>query len=201
VSDSLSEMEFSITVPGGWYQLPAPDDAVDEHWAETVAGLGVDDEVGQRLLFGLRNVTAVARAKAGSQRAGWALIAEPTRGRVDALMTLNVMPQRNGDFDRYLEFATAEQEPDAPIEVINRTVSRAELAAGPAVVVHDFTLVRNEGGVAEPALERATIGVFPVDGALAFELAIVTQDLAVFEDVAALATEIAAEMIFEETSA
>jgi hypothetical protein len=37
-------MEFSITVPGGWYQLPAPDDAVDEHWAETVAGLGVDDE-------------------------------------------------------------------------------------------------------------------------------------------------------------
>jgi hypothetical protein len=193
-------MDFTITIPGGWYQLPAPDEPVDEHWAVTVAGLGVDDEVGERLLFGLRNVTAVARAKVGSQRAGWALIAEPTTGRVDALMTLNLLPRSEGDFDRYLEFATAEQDADAPIEVINRTVTRAELAAGPAIVVHDFTLVRNQGGVAEPALERATVGVFPTNGAVALELAIITQDLAVFEDVAALATEIAAEMKFEEST-
>ena len=193
-------MQFSLTIPGGWYELPAPDAPVDEHWTNVVADLEVDDDTAGRLVFALRNVTAVARAKSGSIRAGWALITEPTRGRVDALMTLNLLARTDDDFDRYTAFATAEQDPDAPIEVINRTVTRAELATGPAVVVHDFTLVRNEGGVAEPALERATVGVFPTVGAVAFELAIITQDLAAFEDVAALATEIAAEMKFEEST-
>lgn len=200
MSANLAAMEFSLTIPSDWYQLPTPDVPVAEYWAPTVAQLEVDEETASRLVFGLSNVTAVARAKSGGVRAGWALIAEPTRGRVDALMTLNLLARSEGDFDRYLAFATADQDADAPIEVINRTVTRAEFATGPAVVVHDFTLVRNEGGVPEPALERATVGVFPTVGAVAFELAIITQDLAVFEDVAALATEIASQMKFEEST-
>ncbi|MEO8093318.1 MAG: hypothetical protein ABI632_00165 [Pseudolysinimonas sp.] len=181
--------EYSISIPAGWSLLPGKAHA--EQIDTIVAGFEVAAETAERLRFALGNVNDIALHAPG--RVNWALVSDPASGRVDAMMSLSFPKQ---DQDSYAAYRTAVDavKSTEEFEQVERTVIEKPLPAGPAIVVHEFVLPRTEGGVPDPAVERAIVAMFPAGFESFFEFALMTQDLAVFEDAAEYLVDIAAQV-------
>ncbi|MCU1424005.1 MAG: hypothetical protein JWM51_296 [Microbacteriaceae bacterium] len=195
---------FDVEIPAGWHKLPAPGRAEDTDAAvrAIVDGLDIVGDTRHSLLHVLAAVTAVAQAPKRGGRMHWALVPEPGNGRVEALMSLGTIANAPGRFEEYKNAAAVDlDEPDAdadnPAELINRTVSERTLRVGRAVAVHDFVIEPTTGGVADPAVERAIVALFPERAGRGIEMSIVTQNLAWFDDVTGYLVDIAST--FRET--
>lgn len=195
---------FEVEIPAGWHKLPAAQnaEATAEAVSAIVASLAVDLEAGGRLAQALTAVTAVANAPRQQQRTHWALVPDPSAGRVEALLSLGSIVGGTGSVEKYLEAATVnldgpDSDPANPAELVNRTVAERVLAVGRTVTVHDFVIEPTAGGVADPAVERAIVAIFPERAARGIEMSIVTQNLAWFDDITGYLVDIAAT--FRET--
>jgi hypothetical protein len=183
--------DYHISIPENWLLLPTPGDDIVAYLTEVVRGFDLPEEAAARLQFGLSNLTRLAHSKPAGARAYWALVRMPSSGRVDALVGLTMLVNDHGALERYRSAASAESR-DGAVELVKRTVADREFPAGPAVVVHDFTLERAAGGVADPALERAFVTLFPAFSTKVFEFSLITQDLALFDDASEYLSEVVA---------
>lgn len=179
--------EYSISIPTGWVPLPGQSNGAGLDLI--VAGFDVSTEAKERLRFALGNVNDFALHAPG--RINWALVSDPTSGRVDAMMSLSFPRQEESSFAAYRVAAAAARSTEE-LEQVERTVTERLLPAGPALVVHEFVLPRTDGGVPDPAVERAIVALFPEGHESFFEFSMVTQDLAVFEDAAEYLVDVAA---------
>jgi hypothetical protein len=191
---------FEVEIPAGWHKLPA--EATAEVISAIVAMFAVDAEAGGRLTHALTAVAAVANSPRQQQRTHWALVPDPSAGRVEALLALGSIAGGAESVAKYLEAATVnldgpDSDPANPAELVNRTVAERVLAVGRSVTVHDFVIEPASGGVADPAVERAIVAVFPERAARGIEMSIITQNLAWFDDITGYLVDIAST--FRET--
>ncbi|MCU1515052.1 MAG: hypothetical protein JWO10_2142 [Microbacteriaceae bacterium] len=181
---------YAISLPAEWYQLPGSRNTGDA-LAAIVSGFDLPDETAERVKFALQNVNGVSFEAPG--RSNFALIRNPASGRVDAIMSISFPRQSAQSLADYREAARSVI-PIAGLEQVERTVSEYPLPAGPAIVVHEFVLPRTDGGVSDPAVERAIVALFPDGFDSFFEFSIKTQDLTVFEDAAEYLLDIVAQV-------
>jgi hypothetical protein len=188
---------YAISLPAGWLRLPGSTDT-ESSIQEIVDSFEVSEDVGDRLRFALRNVNSISLEAPG--RANYALIRAPDDGRVDAVMAVSFPRQTADSLADYREAAHSVAR-DPQLDQVERTVNEYPLPAGPSIVVHEFVLPRTDGGVSDPAVERAVLALFPDGFESFFEFSLVTQDLTVFDDAAEYLLAVAAEVRFSTEGA
>jgi hypothetical protein len=181
---------YAISIPGDWYPLPGLT-ATDEALTELVSSFALPEEPRGRLLYALENVQRVVMRAEG--RTNWAMIRDARSGRVDAIMAMSFPRQTSESLADYRRAADSVQ-PNPELEQVERTVTEFTLNAGTAIVVHEFVLPRTDGGVSDPAVERAVVGVFPTGFDSFVEFALTTQDLGVFDDAGEYLLSVAARI-------
>ncbi len=184
----------TIPLPLGWVRLapPGTDPVV---WTEAyLDGHELEPAARRRLRHGILAVLDLAAGMRPGERHNFAFIDEPSTGLVRALLSAQLMHVTPEAYDNYR--ARLEETGRAGrVDVINRTVEERAVPSGRVIVLHDFTLAGVDQVVPDPALERTILGLF-VDGTDALlELALYTQDLALFDDMAGYATELAASFV------
>ena len=174
----------ALPLPEGWIALapPGDDPAV---WVEEYLD-GLRDQpsapVRAELRYGLLTMMEMTEGMRPGKRYNFAFLDFPAEGIVRSLLSVQMLRVTPDAIDNYrvlLENADRRDE----IQVINRRVFDLELAAGTAVVLHDFTLSAEIEAVAEPALERAIAGLFVTGTDTMIEFALYAQDLTVFDDI------------------
>ena len=195
---------FEVDIPDGWHALPLAE--TPENTASAVARIaavvGVTGEARDRLIQALSAVSAVAQAPQRGGRTHWAFVPIPDSGRVEALLSLGRIASSAAEADEYRDAASVnldgpDADPKNPAELVNRTVSEHVLPVGRAIAIHDFVIEQSPGGVADPAVERAIVAVFPDRAARGIEMSIVTQNLVWFSDITGYLVDIAST--FRET--
>lgn len=173
----------TLPLPEEWVAL-APHGSDPAAWAEEhLDGLGDALTAVERaeLRFSLLTVMAFASGLRAGTRYNFGLIEEKAPTAVRALLSVQMLHVAPGAIDNYRDRLTELPDPEVT-EVINRTVEDVTFHAGPAVILHDFTMSPTVEVVPDPALERCILGLF-VDGSDAMiEFALYAQDLAVFEN-------------------
>jgi hypothetical protein len=153
------------------------------------ARFGTDAEVSKRLSVALGRVRSFAASGGTPDRRSWAVVTYPASGQVDAAITLDAYATTQG-WEEYEVAAIAAQ--PSEVEIIERSVDRADLPAGTAVVIHELLLPPASADVTAPATERTSIAIFPPVGGIALLLKATTQDMLQFEDMQAWLLQIAA---------
>lgn len=172
---------LAIPIRNAW--LPLPASSLDQS-IESIVGelaLGADDAEG--LINALHAVSATAAALPAGARRNYALVVSPGARRVEALLSIRVSTVTGKALADYLAAAESVTSDDRA-EIIDRSIREAELAAGRAVISHDFLLPASSGGIALPTLERGFLALFPTDRSTMIEFTIITQNLALFDDLA-----------------
>lgn len=175
-----------------WYRLPV-DDAEPELALNTVLEsfeLESPDTIA-RLGWGLRAVSSVAAGLPRGSRESRALVRNPASGHVDALLSVRIRPVSAGDYDEYLAAAQGLTGSES-VELIRREVDEVQVPLGRGIVSHDFTYPVMREGVADPAMERTFLAVYPDAEAVCLEFTLLTQDFALFTDAPAFLVELAA---------
>lgn len=196
-------LTFEFEVPAGWHKLPSEAEATADGVAAIVEGLTEPGDSRDQLARALSAVSAHAQAPQRHGRPHWAFIPDPSTSRVEALLSVGDIPGDAEAYERYLALAQVDLDvaddsaPGNPAELINRTTSESRLALGKAVAIHDFVIQPSNGGVGDPAVERAIVALFPDRAARAIECSIVTQNMAQFEDITKELVDIVAT--FRET--
>jgi len=179
-----------LDLPVGWVPLPRTG-SNQEGWADAyVAELGLEEAAAFSLHFGLLAVMNTAAAMRPGERQSYAFIEDPTTGMVRALLSVQVWGLPAAQRQVYRERIEAENTAEG-IEVINQTFEERILAAGPAIVMHDFTVAVSEGEQPVPALERGVVALFVEGTDAMIELSMYTQDLLLFDDMTAYLVELA----------
>jgi hypothetical protein len=186
--------DYLISIPTIFWRLPSVGSSVDEQLAEIIAGVELDTDASNRLFHALRSVTRVAHERPSATKTDWALVRSPQSGRVEALLSLEILRRTEGGQERYRAAVQAEAQVVAGVELMKRDVSERDLPAGPAIIVHDFVLPITDGGVADPAVERSVVTLFAVDFDKVLEFTLVTQDLGLFDDAAEYLVQIASQV-------
>jgi hypothetical protein len=179
----VSERALVLAIPGDLRLLPGgAETGVAERLDAIAASFEVPEEPTTRLRAALETVARLA-ARPGTTRRSWALVRRPESGRVDAYVTLDLALMDAGSHQRFLRRADTDVAPAVDgVELVRRTVSNRSVSAGLVGVVHDLVLPRNDGGVGDPAVERAIVALFPEGFDKSLEFTIVTQDLGLFDD-------------------
>jgi hypothetical protein len=175
--------KLSLELPPFWFEFKNAGREHEPNYSDFLDVWEVDDDIRQRLLFGLKNAWAFASANISENSRRWVMIQDARAGRVDAVLSLDVVSREPGDDERYSKAARDEVSVGGNLEVINRTVSTRDAPAGPAVVIHDFVLPHSDEEERHPATERAVAGVFPLTWDVIAEFSLVTQDLGLFADI------------------
>jgi len=171
-----------VELSTSWIELPAPGPDAASALAELVAGLEIPaEEARDRLARSLASVLAITAELAPGERRSHALILAPTTGRVDAILSMRVVMVVPEAYDNYLAAARALEGRD-DVELLNHVVEEVALPLGRAILTRDFIQPVSDGGVPAPATERGFLAVF-VDGHdFAAEFTVLTQNLALFDD-------------------
>ncbi|MEP6481212.1 MAG: hypothetical protein ABJA94_04305 [Rhodoglobus sp.] len=181
---SATSNDYTVSFDAAWRVLPTADEDAASVIHDLVEALNVEDPAADGLRRGLEAVTALSRELAPGQRNSWALVRDPSSGAVDALLSTRVSLVGPSAIDDYRARIADGQHGDPEIRVVNRTVSERELAVGTALIVHDFTLHEDAEGLIDPALERAVVALFLSGTNKLVEFYLVTQNLALFDDIA-----------------
>lgn len=179
---TTDELQFLIRIPGDFFALPRS--GADEGLGSRLDDLGLADDVRDRLRYALDSVTAYAQSAGRGGRPHWAYVPTPASGRVEAILSLGFLINDDGALERYHDVAEAQLAGSPSADLVRRTVTREELDSGSAVVVHDFVLEQTNGGIPDPAVERATVALVPPGADKVLEYSLVTQNLAAFADIA-----------------
>ncbi len=184
---------LTIPIREAWIELPEPEADIEAAIQAILERFefGSDADARRRLGASLRTVHTVASALPSGARRNNALVLSPSSGRVEALLSLRVSRTVPGSYAEYLAAARA-LTGDERIEIIQRTVEEIDLPAGPAVLSRDFALPRSDGGVADPAMERAFLALFLADHDTVTEFTLLTQNLALFTDAGGYLSSLAA---------
>jgi len=195
---------FEVDIPEGWHELPpnGTPEATTAAIERIVGVIGATGETRDQLVHALSAVSAVAQSPARGGRPHWAFVPRPSSGRVEALLSLGRIAGSSSEADDYRDAASVnldgpDADPQNPAELVNRTVTEHPLPVGRAIAIHDFVIEPTAGGIADPAVERAIVALFPDRAARGIEMSIVTQNLAWFEDITGYLVDIAAT--FRET--
>ncbi|MCU1513183.1 MAG: hypothetical protein JWO10_273 [Microbacteriaceae bacterium] len=189
---AVKARNLEITIPNGWYPLSSSPDGTDAAIAVLLGSFELQPDAVERLEHALRMVSAVVQEPQRGGRPHWAYIPEPEQGRVEALLSIGFLIADDGAIDRYRGIAEAELNKSDSTDLVRRIVRTATLLVGPAIVVQDFVVEPVAGGVPNPAVERATVALFPTEAEKAVEFSIMTQNLALFPDIVEYLLEIAA---------
>jgi len=184
--------EGAFALPAGWQLLP-PRGTDASEWVETYLDeLPVQPSalVRAQLRYGLMTVIELAHRMPGEARHNFALVGEPLEGLIHAVLSVQKQRVTAEAYDNLL-FRMQNPPPVEGVEAINRTVEQFRLAAGRAIVMHDFILPVGMQPIPEPATERTTLSLFIDDSETMLDFAMYAQDLAAFEDMAAYLVEIA----------
>lgn len=186
---------FEVRAIEGCFPVGVGIDESAESIEAVIEELGIGEFAAQQLRGSLSNAIEFLRLNGAESKQSWVYIRDGSSGRVDAVVTMEFFSVGEEDKEKYVAaFRGSDQPPGA--EVINRRVQLAELPNGEAVVVHDFLLDDSESNPAVPALERAIVGVFSRERAPMVEFTVLTQDLALFEDITEFAVMMAGTVQF-----
>ena len=179
----VSERSLLLAIPADLHLLPGAADPDEAARLDGIAAsFDLPEEPTGRLRGALGTVARLA-ARPGTARRSWALVRRPESGRVDAYVTLDLSLMDAGSHERFLRRAETDVVPAVEgVELVRRTVSNRSVPAGLVGVVHEFVLPENDGGVGDPAVERAIAALFPDGFDKSLEFTIVTQDLGLFDD-------------------
>jgi hypothetical protein len=189
--DLSTPHSYVLPIPEGWHEIPA-------------AGAGSDSGVlgiAERLATRLESVEPLRHSLAGlvelstmlkpGRYRNYALVTDADAGIADALMSVRLSRVEPDAFGQYLAAIERSKSADPNIETVTRTVSELSLQAGPAILLKDVTVKRQQEGLIAPAIERALVSIF-VDAAPAMlEILIATRNLARFEDIGEYARVVA----------
>jgi len=181
----------AFALPAGWQLLP-PVDSDSSEWVETYLDeLPVQPIalVRAQLRYGLMTVIDFSHRLPGEGRYNFALVAEPLEGVVHAVLSVQKIRVTGEAYDNLL-YRLQNPPPAEGVEVINRTVEEYRVAAGRAIVMHDFMLPVGFESVPGPATERTILSLFMDDSDAMIDFAMYAQDLAAFEDMPAYLVEI-----------
>lgn len=187
------DRQFLIRVPGGF--VPLPQSGTDVTAETRVNDFELADDARNRLSEALGNVTAYSQSGERGARPHWAYVPAPQSGRVEALLSLGFLISDEGALERYYDVAEARLAGSPNADLARRTVSREQLTSGEAVVVHDLVLEHTDGGVPQPAVERATVALLPPGSDKILEYSLVTQNLAAFADIADFLVQIVDQVV------
>ena len=189
--NDVDEGIVTIMVDTNWWMLPLRDDDQDASIERTIEAAQVDEEAARGLRYGLKAVNGIARSLPAGERHNYALVRTPESGLVEALLSTRVSRVGPTAYDDYLD--VVQNTPAAPdVEVLNRRIIEVTMPRGRGILVHDLTLALGQDGVPDPALERAFLALFVADTAALIEFTLITQDLALFEDIESYLMEFAA---------
>ena len=181
----------TFALPAGWQLLPSIDINTSE-WVETYLDeLPVQPSalVRAQLRYALMTVIDFSHRLPGEGRYNFALIGEPLQGIVHAVLSVQKLRVTDEAYDNLL-YRVQNPPPAEGVESINRTVEEYRLAAGRAIVMHDFIVPVEFEPIPEPATERTTLSLFADDSDSLLDFAMYAQDLAAFDDMPAYLVEI-----------
>lgn len=193
MSDTRATVPHSyvLPIPEGWHELPAPGDDSAQAVLALAERLAPKAESVERLRHALEDVVLLSTMLKPGHRRNYVLVTDPGLGVADALMSVRFSRVEPDAFGQYLAAIERARSADPNIETITSTVSELSLQAGPAILLKDVTVKREQEGIIAPAIERAIVSIF-VDAAPAMlEILIATRNLARFEDIGEYARVIA----------
>jgi hypothetical protein len=175
---------YSLRLTDGWYAITPVQGKDGPDTDGLISRLSLSEERTTELRAAVDTVWQFASIGLidGSER--WVLIGDPSLGRIDAVLSLDLHAARGESGpDAYVELARKGAAEDDSIEVINRTVERHELPVGTAVAIHDFALPRPDLEPSGPAIERAVVALFLTAEPMMVEFSLVTQDLGLTDSI------------------
>jgi hypothetical protein len=180
-----------LPIPEGWHEIPAAGKDADRTVLLLAERLAPRPESVELLRHALADVVELSTMLKPAPRRNYALVTDARIGVADALMSVRLSRVAPDAFGQYLAAIERSRSADPRIETVTRTVSELSLQAGPAVLVKDVTVKREQEGLIAPAIERALLAIF-VDAAPAMlEILIATRNLARFEDIGEYARVVA----------
>lgn len=169
----------------GCFPISTEPSLVDDS-AESVVSefdFNLDDEAKERFTQSVGNVVEFLKLNESDNKQAWVYLHDPSSGRIDAVVTIELFSVNAGDKDRYKEAVNAEHATDTE-NVVNRHASFHEVAEGEVIVVNDVLIPPADSVLIVPAIERAITAVFLHGDSMMVEISVLTQDLALFEDIA-----------------
>jgi hypothetical protein len=182
---------YVLPIPEGWHELPLPGEGSDLAVVALAERLAPQGKYVEVLRHALADVVELSTMLKPARRRNYALVTDAKLGVADALMSVRLSRVEPDAFGQYLSAIERSKSTDPNIETVTRTVSEVTLQVGPAILLKDVTVKRQQEGIIAPAIERALISIF-VDAAPAMlEILVATRNLARFEDIGEYARVVA----------
>lgn len=182
---------YVLPIPEGWHEIPVPGDGAHAEvrtLAEQLAPRAASVEPLRHSLTALVELSAMLKP---GRRRNYALVTDAEQGIADAIMSVRFSRVEPDAFGQYLAAIERARSSDPNIETVTRTVSELSLQAGPAILLKDVTVKRQQEGIIAGAIERALVSVFVDVAPAMLEILIATRNLARFDDIGEYARVVA----------
>ena len=190
--NASSSAPSRVGPPTLFHPLPTREGDVEAAVAAIAVDCGVGDRLRPRLEAELSSAVEYARRRSSAAGRAWALVGQPRTGNVDAIMLVETYSRAEGLGPReYLERCRATAQNIDPEDLWQFDVDYVTVAGREAVILHQLEMPAGDEG--RPATEQATVAHF-VDDSTMIEYRLVTQDLAVFDDIVSFTAGLAASI-------
>ncbi|QYH35712.1 hypothetical protein [Salinibacterium sp. M195] len=174
---------YVLPIPNGWHEIPAPGSGADAAIRSLAERLAPRKESVEPLRFALAGVVELSTMLKPGPRRNYALVVDADQGIADALMSIRLSRVAPEAFGQYLAAIESSTSLDPKIETVTRTVTELTLQAGPAILLKDVTVKREQEGLIAGAIERALLSVFVSEAPAMLEILVATRNLARFHDI------------------